>query len=156
MAALVEKGSDSGVKLSELTDGELWLVENFMLAQNALIRIDHNDSYSANYCIIHPINTSSIIHYYNKTLDIIRNFEKISTITIKAESEESNQNVRCQYHNGSNWVNANSPSGGTVTITHHFNSTNPVTISSGGTFVVKVISFTTTDGKVHTADNLNY
>lgn len=156
MATLVEKGSGSGVNLSELTDGELWLVENFMLAQNALIRIDHNDSYSVNYCTIVPINTSSIIHCYSTTLDITRNFEKINTITIKAESEESNHNVRCQYYNGSNWVDANSPSGGTVTITHHLNSTKPVTISSGGTFVVKVTSFTTTDGKVHTADNLNY
>lgn len=156
MASTVQTSGGSGVDLSELTNGELWLVENFMLAQNALIRIDHNNSYSVNYCSIGTSNTTSIIHYYRTILDIVRNFEKINTITIKAESEESNQNVHCQYHDGSHWVNVNSPSGGNVTITHHFNSKNSVSISSGGTFVVKVTSFTTTDGKVHTADNLNY
>lgn len=139
MATLVEKGSDSGVNLSELTSGERALIG--MLGQ--VVKYDGAQSTSGgnNYGFsFGGVDTS-----------------KISSINVTI-SKNGGDNGAYVYIFGASFLNKEVG-------TYQRNISNNDNIgyvsaypkdSYGCHVEFTINSFTTKDGKVHTADNLNY
>lgn len=126
MAALVEKGSDSGVNLSELTSGELLLIN--------LLRTGYSwDDSEIGSFFIQGLNYRTDNNYTGMRVDL----SNVSEMSFEV-------------HNSS----------GTLVRTYNFTDVSNDTMQhisfSNGSYNAICTQFTTKDGKVHTADNLNY
>ena len=146
MATTVQTGGGSGVDLSELTSGELLFCS---LLKIGYIRAFHYGGQSGRGFFDLGFDNED-----KKSIDM----SKISQISFVSSEDTSNAEVV--------WVGSTSVER-KVLANAHFSISAPsgdnshstfsfYTLNDGGSCIVKVTSFTTTDGKVHTADNLNY
>lgn len=152
MSSIVENSVSGGVDLNSLTSGERWLIG--MLNQPIVT----NESEVAFGCDCASISTYSNGYF---------NFSKVSSIDMEVVAKYSGSN----YFSRSVYINNFT---GTQIIVGRADFTQTslsATLTCSGTrttaFIVfpgfvsgfveyRINSFTTTDGKVHTASNLNY
>lgn len=149
MASTVQTGGGSGVDLSELTSGELLFCS---LLKTEYIRLVGSSSTAD----VSFGSNDWDWHYGKKYADM----SKISQISFVASKysgngrmvwENESKRTQTDFSADSSSFSISAPSGDNSHCTFTISITDPSI-----RIALKVTSFTTTDGKVHTADNLNY
>lgn len=149
MATTVQSFVGGGTDLTELTSGELLFCS---LLRTGYIQVRTNDGGSA-YVDLGFDNWN--VDTNGKGIDM----SKISQISLVASAYTTGGMVVWQNKSGYIKTDYSKNTHFSISAPSGDNSHSMFSIHSSGTGaygVVKVTSFTTTDGKVHTASNLNY
>lgn len=149
MATTVQSFVGGGTDLTELTSGELLFCS---LLKTGYIQVKAND---ADYTYVNLGFDNWNVDTNGKGIDM----SKISQISLVASAYTSGGRVTWENVSGHTEISYSANTHFSISAPSGDNSHSTFSIHSSGTGaygVVKVTSFTTTDGKAHTASNLNY